>query len=130
MELRDLSVTMSSTLQQLSFLDLSGNEFAWLPTAVSCITTLQVLDLSDNGDLQMDDIDLDTLAALPHLRRLDCHKPFNPFKPFCGTWSYSSKAVLRDIRDEFPHIELADTSYKECMAEFKQQLGSSALCVL
>jgi hypothetical protein len=107
MHLQDFPISVAGALKRLISLDLRCNDFGQLPAAVSRITTLESLDISSNNFLELEDGDLNTLAALPDLQILSIFKAY----PSLSKSGYSQKSVwvLMDISRRFPHLKLPPT---------------------
>jgi Leucine-rich repeat (LRR) protein len=100
MNLQTLPISVARRFTCLLQLDLSGDNFTRLPAALSQITTLQILDMRSNMQLQLEESDLETLAALPSLHTLTLLKSSD------GVWSVNSVEVLIGIRMQFTGINL------------------------
>lgn len=112
MELWEFPSSLASSLRQLTSLDLSENLLACLPLALSQVTTLEFLDLSNNG-MQLVYSDVDILIALPFLRTLDLstHQSRHRAKSVRGTPHYLelsriSRCVLGIIKERLPDLDL------------------------
>lgn len=73
-ELCNIPVSVASKLKRLVKLDLSCNSFTRLPPALSQITTLEALDLSQNLDLELVKGDANILSTLASLTLLVMEK--------------------------------------------------------
>lgn len=69
--LTELPPSVAGALSQLTSLSWSYSHITGIPPALSLITTLQDLDLSNNPHLEFDADSFDHLAPLVHLTRLD-----------------------------------------------------------
>jgi len=102
LKLQSLPNSLTSTLKQLTELNLSCNEFIKMPEAISHITALQTIDLSGNGKLRLEQSDADTLASLPHLlslrlKREDSNK---------NGWLNRDLGILLTMAKRLPNLEL------------------------
>jgi len=104
MQLVDFPAAVAGALQRLTYLNLNKNNFQKLPAAISQITTLQSIKLTQNTPLQLEEDDLNTLAALPHLQILSLSKQ-DPNLSDSG-FSNKSVGVLMAISRRFPHLNL------------------------
>jgi len=102
MSLRVFPSSVADRLVSLIDLNMRGNNFSRLPVAVTRISTLRALNLSDNDDLQLEESDSDTLAALPNLRLLSLKNTDRQKK----SWSAASSAELICISKRFPTLRL------------------------
>jgi Leucine-rich repeat (LRR) protein len=100
MRLDEFPAAVAASLTRLTWLHLGGNSFDHLPVSLSRITTLQFLNLYGNPGLQLDMGNLNTLAALPDLQRLDlCKRSGRPVEDdFLGeslfAWTPSGHLLL------------------------------------
>jgi Leucine-rich repeat (LRR) protein len=87
-------------LKQLTALDLCNNSFKELPNSFSKISNLQSLDLSLNKKLHLEHIDVDTIAALPHIQIVDLRKSGET------GWSGKDMNVACAISKRLPQLEI------------------------
>lgn len=99
---RHFPASVAGAMKGLTALDLSGNRFRNFPTAVSEITALQSLNLSGNN-LRLGGSDVDTLAVLSHLQRLQ----FGRDSSGPADWPSGNIQVLIEIARRFPHLDLS-----------------------
>jgi len=71
MRLQFFSTALAKTLTQLTELSLDRNCFQELPRALSLMTSLHTIGMTNNEDLQLTNGNADLLATLPNLRMLD-----------------------------------------------------------
>lgn len=122
LDLREFPESMAASLTRLTALNLVANEFDHLPAALSKISNLESLIMAGNDDLQLEDSDLDTLAALPKLRTLDIAK-YGEF-PEHGlytdgcymsndsnrkAWLQEDVAVIIQIIKQYPKLDMPMT---------------------
>ncbi len=116
LKLTALPKSVALALKSLATLNLAGNDFTCIPTSVCLIHTLEVLDLSNNRHLQLQDRDVDTLAGLPVLKALSIRKT----PEFMWSYWFSSDAKLTDasvgvllaIKERMPHLKFPGYSSK------------------
>ena len=106
-DLDDFPDPVASCLQQLTLLDLSGNFFTRIPYALSRITTLVILDMGGNQELEMERGDINLLHSLPDIEVLDVSKRLpQDAGDECG-FSQKSIGVLLEMAYTFPSLHLA-----------------------
>jgi Leucine-rich repeat (LRR) protein len=107
LELKDFPAAVAIALKRLTSLNLYGNSFEKLPAAISHITTLQSFNLSFNAPLQLEEGDLITLAALPHLQNLLIFKQGSTeHDALYSEFSQKSMWVSMAISRRFPLLNL------------------------
>lgn len=107
MELEGFPEEVASALQNLTSINLARNCFTKIPPSVSHITTLQSLDMSYNRSLQLRDVDLATVAAMPALKSLAIPKGVAA----CNGFSMASVNILFALRARFPSLHLPGFVY-------------------
>jgi len=96
MEFNAFPASLAASLWRLTELKLGHNNFTQLPAALTLMTTLQILDMSYNEQLQLADSDALVLAALPHLQSVDFSMEPRFFE--------LSLAVPKSIKLLMPHL--------------------------
>jgi len=71
MEFDTFPASLAASLWRLTELKLGHNQFTRLPPALTLMTTLQILDMSYNEQLQLANSDALVLAALPLLQSVN-----------------------------------------------------------
>jgi hypothetical protein len=106
-------VSLASALKCLTNLNLADNFYERIPTAISQITALRILDLSSIPWLQLRHIDVDyvnTLAALPELQMLELRKTQVLLRSLVSfgeeSWSGVSFNIFKVIRKRLPHLKV------------------------
>jgi len=104
LELVDLGINIpclpdlvARKMAHLVHIELSKTCFARIPTALSHITTLQSLSVKDNQYLQLEESDLRTIAALPHLKKL--------ILVSSEGWNTKSNAIIKYLADSDRQFE-------------------------
>jgi hypothetical protein len=92
---------VAASLKQLTELELCKNSFNRLPSSLSKITNLQRFDLSLNEELHLEHIDVETLAALPHLREVVLRKEAGVLG-----WSGRDLDVAYAVSKRLPHLDM------------------------
>ena len=77
--LRDMNFSkfpeeLAGVLVSVSYLDLADNKFECLPTELALLSNLKHLEITGNEPLQLEEEDVDTLAALPDLHTCNMRK--------------------------------------------------------
>lgn len=106
-DLVDFPDSVASCLQQLTRLDLTGNFFTCIPFALSHITTLVLLYMGGNQELEMQRGDIDMLHPLPDLKVLEVSKRLPENAGDESGFSQKSIGVLLEIAYAFPSLHLA-----------------------
>ncbi len=92
--------TLASRLTNLVHLDLRGNSFERLPSALAHITTLETIDLSNNRPLELVKGDAAIIGALSSLETLDVAKTWSGM-----SWTARSLRAIRHLESKFPEID-------------------------
>ena len=96
---------LAGALVSLTYLDLSFNSFARLPAAVGLLSNLQHFELSRNEPLQLEEEDVATLVALPHLHTLNIKKSCGCMDARSMNWNEMSVDALFAIKKRFPLLK-------------------------
>ena len=96
---------LAAVLVGLTNLNLANNQYARLPNAVKLLSNLQHLDMSGNLPLQVEEEDVDTLAALPPLQTLDISKSRENAESR-SSWNDNSVVVFTAISERLPLLKL------------------------
>ena len=103
-KISDFPPVVASNLKQLTFLDLSYNQIARIPAALTAITTLQSVSFYGNLALQLMEDDLATLQAMPCLRELRLGARDEAFGE--PAYSSKSKAVFQVAAGFLPDLHI------------------------
>lgn len=96
--MRHFPLSLAGILTRLTYLSLRSNKFTQLPAALTQITTLIAIDLSNNYALRLNDDNVGTMITMPHLRGLgvgECR---------ISKLSESSRAVVQGMSEQFELI--------------------------
>ena len=104
-----LEIPLARATPYLTHLDLSGNGFDSIPTAIMGLERLQHLDISQNP-LQIRQACLDSVMSLPKLcilvmRKEDDEQPY-PFQPWLHPWDTDSLNSIASIRSMLPRLNV------------------------
>ena len=107
MELHSFSLSraLANKLVQLTKLSLAGTGLGELPSALSLITSLKTVDLSDCIDLQLTEKDAESLAALPELTSLQLRVDLDHSESWFG-WSAANMEACIAIGRRLPQLQL------------------------
>ena len=106
-DLDDFPDPVASCLQQLTHLDLTGNFFTCIPSALSHITTLVILYMGGNQELELQRGDISLLHSLPDLEVLEVSKRLPENAGDESGFSQKSIGVLLEMAYTFPSLHLA-----------------------
>jgi hypothetical protein len=98
---------VTASLEQLTELDLSCNDFVEVPQSIAQITTLCTLSFFWNVGLQMVEKDLDLFAAMPQLKILNLSKK-DRYEEEEHYWSNTSVGVMLALKSRTPHLRFID----------------------
>jgi hypothetical protein len=91
-------------MQGIKSLNLAANRFRRLPAALPGLTSLQDLYTFGNLALELEPSDVDSLAALPHLKDLNLSKSYE--LNTMAEWSLASLGVWSTIKVRFAHVNV------------------------
>jgi len=103
--LEDFPERVAASLQRLTSLNLAENNFARLPPALKLIGSLNDLHFHRNPRLQLEEKDVDTVAAMPHLQILYVSKSSGGANSDAGL-TERSVSVLIALTKRFPNLRL------------------------
>lgn len=102
--LKSFPADLAVALKCLTELGLAYNLFTSIPAEISKMTTMRILDLDSNDDLQLKHSDLDSLAALPNLQTIVLPESLTDKK---SVLEMSLQVeVLNTIRERLPYLEV------------------------
>ena len=98
-----LGIWLCSSMGQLTYLDLSANEFKVIPAGVAQLTALQELSFKCNKDLQLVRTDLNLLVALGKLEKMDLSK--DEFSYGQKAWTAEELGILWALSKRMPDLQ-------------------------
>ena len=108
MGVNEFPASIARSLSSLLYLDLSGNNFTHIPTALQFMPRLVSLSMNLN-QLQLHEYDVDTLASIPILRFLSLVQVDiveDPAAENSLVWSAESAVALISITKRIPNLNL------------------------
>ena len=123
-DLDEFPDSVASCLQQLTHLNLAGNFFPWIPSALSHITTLVMLYMGGNQELEMQRGDINLLHSLPDLEVLDVSKRLPEDGGDESGFSQKSIGVLLEMAYRFPSLHLAGLDLEDQSDSDEDQFDS------
>ena len=99
-----LEPSLVKSTPQLTYLDLSGNGFKKIPSAITKLTNLRSLILADTP-LQLGKSCLETMKVLTHLQTLDLRKGISSdSRKLDHDWNAESLELLWKVDEQLPEL--------------------------